>query len=351
MDNEVKVLLHLKGDAKRALYLTRYAWRRRLARHATALKLTRVDDRTVPLDQLEIRLFMVARNESLRLPFMIEHYFRRGVDRIFVVDNDSTDDTPSIVLSHDKTHLYRTGDNFANKAVWLDLLLRQYGRGCWCVVVDADEVLLYPGYENVTLREFCDFLCRRGYDALHCVLLDMYPRGALDRVEYEPGRDPLAMAPWFDRVSDVGGGSETSYGVEENLLYQGPSRLMGGMRRRVFGITPYLSKFPLVRFRRRIYLSVGTHSIEGARISKMRGALLHFKYLQDFAVNVRREITREQYWHNASEYKIYGAVMDESSNFEIWYPGSEKFENSAQLVRLGIMRSSLDFERDIQRCQ
>jgi hypothetical protein len=39
---------------------------------------------------------MVVRNEALRLPFMLQHYFERGVDRIFVFDNDSTDDTQSI---------------------------------------------------------------------------------------------------------------------------------------------------------------------------------------------------------------------------------------------------------------
>jgi hypothetical protein len=45
---------------------------------------------------------MIVRNEALRLPFILQHYVERGVERIFVLYNDSTDDTRSIALSFDQ---------------------------------------------------------------------------------------------------------------------------------------------------------------------------------------------------------------------------------------------------------
>ena len=39
----------------------------------------------------EIRLFAKCRNESARLGAFFDHYRGLGVDRFFIVDNDSTD--------------------------------------------------------------------------------------------------------------------------------------------------------------------------------------------------------------------------------------------------------------------
>ena len=59
----------------------------------------RCDHRDVPrFAPQELRLFIVVRNEGLRLPYLLRYYFERGVDRLFAVDNDSTDHTRSLLL-------------------------------------------------------------------------------------------------------------------------------------------------------------------------------------------------------------------------------------------------------------
>src|SRR5262249_13912145 len=140
-----------------AVYLQKFAAKRFVARHAVARKIKIIDDRNIPLARTEIRAFVIVRNEALRLPFMLRHYFERGVDRIFVLDNDSTDDTRSIALSFDNTHLFYTKDVYPRAGAWVDLLLRHYGNGCWCLVLDADEMIVYPDFEVVSLRELCNF--------------------------------------------------------------------------------------------------------------------------------------------------------------------------------------------------
>ena len=42
-------------------------------------------------ERKEIRLFAIMRNESLRLPYFLEYYKNLGVDRFFLIDNNSTD--------------------------------------------------------------------------------------------------------------------------------------------------------------------------------------------------------------------------------------------------------------------
>jgi glycosyltransferase involved in cell wall biosynthesis len=333
----------LKEALRQAIYLQKFAAKRSVARHAAARKIKRIDDRKIPLARTEIRAFMIVRNEELRLPFMLQHYFERGVDRIFVLDNDSTDDTRSIALSFDNTHLFHTKDIFAHKGAWVDLLLRRYGDGCWCLVLDADEMIVYPDFEIVSLRELCNFLDRESFDALDCVLLDMYPDRPLSKIKYAQGTDPLQIASWFDSGSYIELSAGPSDWHDSNILHQDPLRVYGGVRERVFGIQACLSKVPLLKFRNSLALSLGAHLIEGARVADLRGALLHFKFLDDFAAKVQREIAREQYWNGAQEYKGYGAVLSLDPDLNFMSPISEKFVSSNQLIALGVMKTSARF--------
>lgn len=104
---------------------------------------------------------MVVRNESLRLPFLLEYYFSQGVDRIFVLDNGSTDGTPEIVLSKKNTHLFHALGPYMRHGEWIDTLLHRYGLGHWCLVVDGDEQLIYPHFEKIKIRQLCEVLSRK----------------------------------------------------------------------------------------------------------------------------------------------------------------------------------------------
>ncbi len=338
MINEIK--FRCKRALKKAFFAPQYALRRSISRNKSARNLKEVDPRVIPAAPQEIRLFMTVRNESLRLPFMLRYYFSLGVDRIFVVDNNSSDDTADIIRSEKNTHHFFTDEMHATQAHRIDLLLRRYGVGQWCLVVDADEVLIYPYCETLTLRELCTFLDQESSNAMDCMLLDMYPEGPITEVKYESGSDPLSAAPWFDKSPYTTGCGGPLYIREENIIYEGAERKFGGMRKRVFGVNACLSKFPLVKFNRRMFLSQGTHFVQNARPSDIRGALLHFKYLQDFAANVKKEVKREQHWHNAVEYKKYFSRLNSSSDLNFHSPSSARFTDSRQLIALNLMRSS-----------
>src|SRR5215472_4918540 len=295
--------------------------RRSLARRSAEHAITKVDTRQVANFKHEIRAFIVARNESLRLPYILQYYTSLGVDRIFVIDNNSSDDTSEIVLSCQNTHLFFTNDHFSlGKSYWIDYLLRRYGLDHWCVIIDVDETLVFPFYETFTIRELCDFLEEEYTNAMGCVLLDMYPQTPLNQVKYQSGSDPLLTAPWFDANSYTQRNPGPLYIAEHNIIHDGPAQSYGGMRKRVFGIDPCVSKSPLVKYKKSMFLSTGLHWIEGARVSGIRGALLHFKFLDDFVENVKAAAVEGQYWNNSSEYKAYLSVIRKNPDLILHSP-------------------------------
>jgi hypothetical protein len=204
-------------------------------------------------------------------------------------------------------------------------------------------MIVYRDFEIVSLKELCNFLDGECFDALDGVLLDMYPDKPLSEISYTQGTDPLQIASWFDKPSYIEFGTGPWYSHDWNILHQGPARLLGGTRKRVFRVEACVSKVPLVKFRNSIALSKGAHLIQGARVADLRGALLHFKFLDDFALKAQRESAREQYWNKAQEYKDYVSVLGRDPNLTFMSPISEKFVRSSQLVTLGIMKTSTRF--------
>jgi hypothetical protein len=314
--------------------------KRWLKRAGSAARLHRVDDRPVPAVPNEIRLFLVVRNEMLRLPYLLSYYRRLGVSRFFVADNGSTDGTLELCAGQPDAHVFSTRQTYVRQEQWIDILLRRYGRGHWCVVVDADEFLTYPHRPSLSLPDLCGFLDARGHTALHCILLDMYPEGPLSSAVYRPGQDPMDVAPCFDL---------NTYTERPHVFRRCRSaiatRLEGGMRKRVFGrVETSCSKFPLMKFGRGVFVTAGAHLVEGADIPNLRGALFHWKFLHDFAPRVADEAVRGEHWQNAREYKAFDAAMRARPGASFFFEGSRRFESEDQLVRLGLMASHPDLD-------
>ena len=278
--------------------------KRWIKRVNTAVRMRRLDDRPLPPRPAgEIRLFVLARNEALRLPFFLAHYRALGVGRFFVMDNGSTDGTVEFLRAQPDVHAWQTAQSYHFRATWTDALLSAHGRGGWNVVVDTDE-LLAPRLSGLCgLAELTRRLDERGFDALQCLMLDMYPERPVGELAYRPGEDLLRAAPCYE--------TESIHEIDRADLFprcRGPIPRVpfGGMRERIFGNRDIsLSKFPLLRYGPGVYVGQGFHSMEGAAIAPARGALLHFKYLQDFAPRVEEEVVRGEHYDGASQYRIY----------------------------------------------
>jgi hypothetical protein len=320
----------------------------------------------------EIRAFAKCRNERLRLPAFLAHYRALGVNRFFIVDNGSSDGSAEYLRDQLDVHVYHTANRFSEArggTTWLNALLSTFGLGFWCVTVDVDELLMYPGSEQTGLRTLTEYLDRRGHEALACLLLDLYPKGPLRTCGYVEGADLLAAAPYFDPGP-----------YEREMFNLCPGYLIhGGPRQRVFhpqfkkrGIgarlyaaavnriilrlpvarnkswnsrwlpasLPCLSKVPLVRWDSSSRYFKTAHAVSQKIVAPESGALLHFKLLQDFHARAVNEAARGEYYNGAYEYRKYASIMKDNPNLSLMYEGSVRYEGTSQLVSLGLIRDT-----------
>jgi hypothetical protein len=306
--------------------------------------LVRIDERSIPTSPGEIRAFMTARNEALRLPASLEHHRRIGVGRFFVIDNGSTDGTVDYLLAQPDVHLFTTDRSFSASKwgmEWINSLLDAFGTDHWALTVDADEHFIYPHYEEVGLTQLCAFLDRVNVGSVLALLLDMYSDKPIKDVEYRAGQSLIKACPFFD------------LGPYTAVTWDGfpPIQLSGGPRKRVFWRgenkpihAPTMSKVPLVKWRRGLKYTHSTHQLSRVTLSDVVGALLHFKFLADFCDRVAVEVGRKEHFDASREYRAYQVALDEDPALSLYFAGSAQFQGSAQLVEKGVIRSSAEFD-------
>ena len=293
----------------------------------------------------EILCVVGVRNEGRRLPAFLDHHRRLGVDRFLIVDNESDDESLAFLAAQPDTVVWRTAGSYRGAncgAAWWDLLLRRHAQGNWCLILDADEHLVFPDHESSGLPGLCAELDAEGTTCYCTVSLDMYPEGPLSAARCEPGQDPLEVFPYFDHAW-----------YRRRRPFAGPRHNLvnhwGGVRARVLGghdLGGYLlDKIPLFRHRTGETLMSGNHWRDrpSEEISDGRGVLLHFKYDSHFTELVEVEASRGEHAGGARTYLQMAAELAAAPDPTFFDPRhSVRLEDVAQLLRFGIMRSVAD---------
>jgi hypothetical protein len=284
-----------------------------------------------------IVLVACVRDEMIRIGQFLDHYRRIGVDHFAIVDNGSEDGTAEWLEQQPDVSLYRTSQSFGGGRgwAWIETLLERHAAGRWCLVADADELLVYPGYPERSVRDVIAYHEAHGFTAMASLLLDMY--AATLRPQQDAVGSLLDLCPYYD--SD---GIRVACRV---LLDRAQDRRVGGFRQRVLGTQVILNKVALFHNRPGVGLSMGNHAIRGARCSDLRAVHLHFKFMPDFHERVVLAIARGQYWNGSSEYRSYARALGDRKTLDVLYAGSRRWAGTQPLIDCGIMRTSPRFER------
>lgn len=322
----------------------RLRWKRRalLARALRARRdLAVVADRTGAIGQGDILAFACVRNEALRLPFWLEHHRRLGVRHFLIIDNASTDGSADWLAGQGDVSLWRTEASYRGSRFgldWVNRLLARHGHGHWCLVLDADELLVYPDCGQKDLAALTAWLQARGARAMGAMMLELYPKGPLSAAEAVPGQDPVESLPWFDAGP---------YDRSPLPKFRATS-IRGGVRRRVFFAdrpdhAPHLHKLPLVHWHWRYAFLSSTHLALPRGLNAAlgdpalpQGVLLHTKFLPNILDKSAEEKTRRQHFTHVARYDGYydGILADP----DLWTPDSARYTGPAQLEALGLMR-------------
>ncbi len=292
------------------------------------------------IEKDEILCCVVVRNELKRLPYFLSYYRGKGISKFFVIDNNSGDETIPYLLSQTDVSVWQSKLSF-NKAnfgsVWFELLLRKFGKGHWCLTLDADELLVYPGCEQKNIQQLCSELDQDNKTAFTAILLDMYSDKTIKDTKYVTGQNFLDVCPYFDLKY-----YHTKY--ERSSPYKNQTYYFGGVRQRVFGDdgSYLLSKVPLLKYDSNFILAGGQHWTNRPEneIAEETGSLLHFKFFSTFIDYTKQELERKEHYGNALQYKEYAQGLLNNENMTLYdNKYSVKFCDSRQLVDLGIMKS------------
>lgn len=283
------------------------------------------------------------RNEATRLPWFLDHHRKLGIDHFLMVENASDDGSRDYLAAQPDVSLWTTAQSYKASRFgmdWLGWLLMRYGHGHWCLTLDTDEALIYPGHDRHDLRDLTAWLDRAGLPVMGASMLDMYPRGPLADQSYRAGDNPFDTLSWFD----PGPYRQSRQEPMGNLWQQ------GGPRDRVFFAetpdqAPTLNKIPLARWNRRWAYANSTHSLLPRELNLLHdpqhgpnptGILLHSKFLPEIIDKSREEKYRGEHFRNAADFEGYYDGLIASP--DLWYPGAKRLEGWQQLVDLGLMR-------------
>lgn len=272
----------------------------------------------IPSNRRAIWLFTKIRNEKERLPFFLKYYRELGIEKFFFVDNDSTDEGIHFLLLQPDCHIFFTRQPLEMHQYWLTYLIGKYNQGQWSIVVDVDELLVFPRGDRIGIHEFLYKVSLEGANTCNALLVDLYPIGKLCNASLPLDGDPRKLCRYFDVPNQFG---------------------LSEMRRRVFNVIPALRKVPLIKYRDGMSFSGGFHAAQGVLTSKAQCSLLHYKYTSSFISKAKNIKERERYWRNGYEYRAYGDALNRDSDLCLYGKESIRLDDFQQLRSLKLIRN------------
>ncbi len=316
-----------------------YLWRAFRARHVLRPRA----DRTAAIPAGAVRAFSTVRNEIGRLPWFLRHHRALGVGHFLFVVNDSRDGSAEYLAEQPDCSVWTTAAGYKDARFgmdWAGWLLARHGAGHWCLVLDADELLIYPQWQDRPLPALTAALEARGRRAFGTLSVDLYPRGRLSEGIVPPGTDPLRHLCWFD----PGPYRQTPQPHLRVPLFQ------GGVRDRVFFAddprrAPTMNKVPLVKWHWRHAYRNSTHSLLPPQMNDvfslpghgvLSGALLHTKFLPSVVASAAEEKRRRQHFARAEAHDAYYDAL--AADPVLWDGAvSQRFAGWEQLADCGLI--------------
>jgi hypothetical protein len=285
---------------------------------------------------------LLVYNEAHRLPYLFSYYRQMGIEHFIIIDNRSTDHTYDLIKDAPDISAFAANGLYKKARFgidWVNHVLNRYCADKWILHVDADEFLVYPHMDMRSLSEFTALLEARNQTSLPSVMIDMYSDRDHAENLYIQGDDPLSTCSLFD-----GKGYVSHLDPITSTLW-----IKGGVRGRLyfpddFNRGPALNKTPLLKWKRHFAFLKSAHQLSPPYLNRggevpgdqqIRGALLHFKFLSDFASKLKSEKARQQH---TNEYTAYNqSSSDAQTPLNFVGPYTRRYEGWHSLQAEGLI--------------
>lgn len=276
-------------------------------------------------------IICVVKNEADKLFNFFNHYSKLGYFNYVFIDNDSRDDSVTIMKENQAT-VYKCAEPFSTnrKIAWINKVYSTLPDGMWTVLLDADELLVYIDYENMSFNAAINRLEKKKINTAAAVMIDMFSKEPVRRKDY------LKEYRYF----------ENSFHEEKSYYF---NSLYGGIREREFKFGSdrifLIKKHPIVK-KTDDSMLIHCHYIYPYYRnfeSVIYFGLLHYK-LFDSEIEKYKRIAQEGcYGDNSIEYKTYLKTFSEKSYEDIFrcdentieYTGTESLKQVRVLHTVG----------------
>ena len=282
----------------------------KLGFNSNALELISPEAKLEALNAAPVAAVSCMRNEMFMLPHYLAHYRALGVKAFLIADNCSDDGTLDYLLEQPDVVTFSADTEYKkseNGVAWHLTLLANLRVGRWSLVVDADELLVYPNWAQTSLEDLLSGEAFKGADAARIFMLDMYPQGPLSAADFTSG-GPFAEAGFADRTpflrETTGRGPYCNSATVTSALRH---RLLPWSRPDLF----VSQKYSLLKYQPWMRPSAGFHYVGDIKPSTTELIFAHFKYNAQFHQKAVNEAARKQFYNNAEEYQKYLALMSE----------------------------------------
>jgi hypothetical protein len=268
----------------------------------------------------------VVKDDLKRIQMSYQHHKQLGIRNFVFIDNGSTDGTMEWLLEQPVT-VYQTLDKFIMwaKVAWISKVINHYGFDRWYLIVDSDELFVYPDCEAYSIDAYISHLEKNKRKRDLSFMLDMYSEHTL----FEKAADGRAVREEYNYFDS------DSYRMENCLHYK---KIVGGPRQRVFAKQDSLemlqNKYPLVFYQRGdVYRYHYVAPYRDNFPANCTSALLHFKFLSgDYEKYVK--IANDGNYANGSRlYKDIVEKLEHSDAVSFYNDKSVKYEDSKDLLK------------------
>lgn len=248
-----------------------------------------IKDSLGTVNENDIVLITVIRNERDILPAFLDHYTRLGIDKFIIIDNDSDDGSPDCLSGLANLALYHTQQSYRDSIAginWVNTIAAERCVNRWVLVVDADEFMILPtGMDS--FQQLRVALQRELDMGLYCPMVDFFSGNLADKGKqsYATFDELVSAAPLFMPFDDA---HVSGIGQYPYLEY----RTKGGIRAVLTDSnksSPRLGKIPLVFWHKDYRFVKSTHVGTPLPLGSQNGALAHFKFRPGFQERMARE--------------------------------------------------------------
>jgi hypothetical protein len=291
----------------------------------------------VSFENDEVVVLVVVRDGRSYIESFVEHYFALGAKHLIFLDNGSEDGTIEALKEYESgVTVFRTGLPFKQYQISMrQYLVERFGRGRWTLSVDIDELFDYPFSDVVSLKALLQYLNENRYTAVIAQMLDMFPEAISSEVVAVSSEEPLKK---LHRYYDIANVTTRDYNLFEDLTGNEASNeeikvLQGGVQRRLFNLSPMLTKHPLVFLEEGVRpVDLSEHWVGGARLADFSGVLLHYKLSANLYRLARREVEKRTYPNRHGKYDKYVEILESASQLVLKGETSRQLQSTDELL-------------------